>query len=136
MRLKDIALNNLRRRKTKAAFIFVGLLIGVTAVVAFMSLVDALTRDINHKLEKYGANILVVPKTENLSLTYGGLSLGGISFEMQEILQIDLLKVRGIKNAANVAAIGPMVLGALNDNGRDVLLAGVDFEVSHFLRPW
>lgn len=136
MNLTDISLSNLRRRKAKAAFILVGLLVGVTAVVAFLSLVDALTRDINEKLEKYGANIMIVPKTENLSLTYGGLSIGGISFEMQEILQEDLQKIKGIKNAANVAAVGPMVLGPLKVGERNVLLAGVDFEAIRFLRPW
>jgi putative ABC transport system permease protein len=136
MRLIDISLSNLRRRKAKASFILVGLLIGVSAVVAFVSLVEALTRDINHKLEKYGANIMIVPKTENLSLTYGGLSLGGISFEMREILQDDLRKIQTIKNAANVAAVGPMVLGAIKVNTQSVLLAGVDFEVSRYLRPW
>ena len=136
MKLRDISLAHLRRRKAKAVFIFVGLLVGVSSVVAFMSLVDALTRDINHKLEKYGANILIVPKTENLSLTYGGLSLGGISFEMQEIMQKDLEGIASIKNAANVAAVGPMVLGAVKVNDRNVLLAGMDFSVSHFLRPW
>jgi putative ABC transport system permease protein len=136
MKLIDISLSNLRRRKAKASFILMGLLIGVSAVVAFVSLVDALTRDINHKLEKYGANIMIVPKTQNLSLTYGGLSLGGISFEMQEILQEDLKNIRSIKNAANLAAIGPMVLGAVKVDGRNVLLAGVDFKVSRYLRPW
>jgi len=136
MKLIDISLSNLRRRKGKASFILVGLLIGVSAVVAFISLVDALTRDINHKLEKYGANIMIVPKTENLALNYGGLSLGGISFEMQEIRQEDLKRIRSIKNAANVAAVGPMVLGAIKVAGRNVLLAGVDFDVSYSLRPW
>jgi len=136
MNLTDISLSNLRRRKAKAAFILVGLLVGVTAVVAFLSLVDALTRDINEKLEKYGANIMIVPKTENLSLTYGGLSIGGISFEMQEILQEDLQKIKNIENAANVAAVGPMVLGPLKIGQRNVLLAGVDFEAIRILRPW
>ncbi len=136
MKLIDISLSNLRRRKAKACFILVGLLIGVSAVVGFISLVDALTRDINHKLEKYGANIMIVPKTENLALSYGGLSLGGISFELQEIHQDELKRIHSIKNAANVAAVGPMVLGAIKVVGRNVLLAGVDFQVSHFLRPW
>jgi putative ABC transport system permease protein len=136
MTLKDIALRNLRRRKTKAAFILVGLLVGVSSVVAFLSLVEALTQDINHKLEEYGANILIVPRTENLSLTYGGLSLGGVSFDMQEIRQEELDKVRSIKNAANVAAVGPMVLGAAEVNGRRVMLAGMDFKVYQYLRPW
>ena len=136
MRLIDISLANLKRRKAKASFILIGLLVGVAAVVAFMSLVDTLTRDINHKLEKYGANIMILPKTENLSLTYGGMAVGGISFEMREILQEDLHKIKEIKNAANVAAVGPMVLGSLKVADRNVLLAGVDFEVSHILRPW
>jgi len=136
MTLKNIALSNLRRRKAKAGFIFLGLLIGVTAVVAFTSLINALTHDINHKLEKYGANILIVPETENLSLTYGGLSLGGISFEMKEIREESLQNLRNIKNAANVAAVGPMVLGAIRVDNRNILLAGMDFNVHRFLRPW
>jgi len=136
MTLKDIALKNLRRRKTKAGFILVGLLVGVSSVVAFLTLVEALTQDVNHKLEEYGANILIVPQTENLSLTYGGLSLGGVSFDMQEIRQGELDKIRSIKNAANVAAVGPMVLGAVEANGRRVMLAGMDFKVFQYLRPW
>jgi putative ABC transport system permease protein len=136
MRVKDIALRNLRRRKAKAAFVLLGLLIGVSAVVAFVSLIDALTQDIRHKLEKYGANILIVPKTENLSLTYGGLSLGGISFEMEEIYEADLKRVHSIKNARNVAAVGPVLLGAIEVSGRRALLAGVDFEKARILRPW
>jgi putative ABC transport system permease protein len=136
MTVKDIALRNLRRRKAKAAFVFLGLLIGVSAVIAFVSLIDALTQDIQHKLEQFGANILIVPKTENLSLTYGGLSLGGISFEMEEIYEADLKKVKSIKNARNVAALGPVLLGAIEVGGRRALLAGVDFEKTRILRPW
>ncbi|MCG6881542.1 MAG: ABC transporter permease, partial [Deltaproteobacteria bacterium] len=136
MKLIDISLGNLRRRKAKASFILIGLLVGVTAVVAFMSLVDTLTRDINHKLEKYGANIMVLPKTENLSLTYGGMAVGGISFEMREIREEDLGKIKEIKNAANVAAVGPMVLGTIKVLDKNVLLAGVDFKQTYILRPW
>ncbi len=136
MTLRDIALHNLKRRKSKAAFILLGLAIGVSSVVAFLTLVDALTTDINHKLEQYGANILVVPKTENLSLSYGGLSLGGVMFEMEEIQQSELRKIRTIKNAANVAAVGPMVLGGVEAGGRKVMLAGMDFGEYQALRPW
>jgi putative ABC transport system permease protein len=136
MKLRDIALCNLKRRKAKATFVMLGLVIGVTAVVAFISLVEALTNDINHKLEKYGANILIVPKTENLALNYGGLSVGGVSFEMREIRQEELERLRSIKNAENVAAVGPMVLGPVRIQDRDVLLAGMEMSVSSLLRPW
>ena len=122
MTLKDIVLRNLRRRKAKAGFVLAGLLIAVSTAVALLGLIEAMNRDIQKKLEEYGANILILPKTENLSLTYGGLSLGGVSFEMQEIRQADLVRVKAIKNAANVAAMGPMVLGALEVKERKDLL--------------
>ena len=136
MTLKDIALKNLKRRKAKAAFVFIGLLIAVSSVVAFITLIEALTHDINTKLEQYGANILIVPKTENLSLNYGGMTIGGVMYEMQEIQQKELRKIRTIRNSANVAAVGPMVLGAVDVNGKKVLLAGMDFGEIPMLRPW
>ena len=136
MTLKDIALRNIRRRKAKAGFVLAGLLIAVSTAVALLGLIEAMNRDIQQKLEEYGANILILPRTENLSLTYGGLSLGGVSFEMQEIHQADLVRVKAIKNSANVAAMGPTVLGAIQVKGRKVLLAGVDFQATKVLKPW
>ena len=136
MTLKHIAISNLWRRKGRAIFVLAGLLIGVSTVVGLISLVQAMKNDINHKLEMYGANILIVPKTENLSLTYGGMSLSGVSFDMQEIRQEELEKIKTIKNAANVAAVGPMVLGPVTVEGHRMLMAGVDFSAAQILRPW
>jgi putative ABC transport system permease protein len=136
MTLKEIAYRNLMRRKSKAAFILAGLVIGVATVVTVISLVESMTSDITDKLDKYGANILVVPKTENLTLTYGGLSLGGVSFEMEEIHEKQLAQIGTIKNAANVAAVGPMVLGVVQVQDKKVLMAGVDFKATRILKPW
>lgn len=136
MTLKNIALGNLKRRKGKAIFILIGLTVGVSSVITFLTLVKTLTEDITHKLDEYGANILIVPQTQNLSLTYGGLSLGGVLFEMEEIKQADLARIKSIKNAANIAAIGPLVLGVVEIADKKVLLAGMDFQASQYLRPW
>lgn len=136
MTLKQIAIQNLLRRKGKALLILVGLVLGIGTVVTVISFSDAVTGDINHKLEKYGANILVVPRTENLSLSYGGIQMGGISFDMQELRETDLAAVKHIKNYRNIAAMGPMALGAVRVNDRPVMLAGVDFEEARILKPW
>lgn len=136
MTLKTISIRNLLRRKQKAGFILAGLVIGVSTVVGIITFVEAMTNDINHNLEKYGANILIVPKTENLALSYGGLALGGVSFEMKEIQEIELARVKNIKNARNVAALGPLVLGAVNVASRNMLMAGVDFKAAEILKPW
>jgi len=136
MTLKLISLRNLMRRKGKAAFILAGLVIGVAAVVGIISFVEATTHDIAHKLEQYGANILIVPRTENLSLSYGGLSLGGVSFELEEIRESELARVSTIKNHRNIAAVGPMVLGVASVEGGRILMAGVDFKAAGILKPW
>jgi putative ABC transport system permease protein len=136
MTLKLISIRNLMRRKGKAAFILAGLVIGVATVVGIFTFVDATTHDIAHKLEQYGANILIVPKTENLSLSYGGLSLGGVSFDLEEIRESELVRLATIPNHRNIAAVGPMVLGVVSVESRRMLMAGVDFKAAEILKPW
>jgi putative ABC transport system permease protein len=136
MTLKTISIRNLLRRKGKAGFVLAGLVVGVSTVVGILSFVEAMTSDINHKLEQYGANILIVPRTENLALSYGGLTLGGVSFEMQEIQEQELTRVSTIKNSKNIAALGPLVLGVVHVGTHKALMAGVDFKAARILKPW
>jgi len=136
MRLTDISLKNLMRRKAKAGFIMAGLVIGVGAMVAVIGFVRTMTTAINHTMERYGANILILPKTDDLHLSYGGLDLGGVSLDVRPIRQADLQRLGSIKNAANIAATGPTLLGVVRANDRRVLLAGIDFTNVPILKPW
>ncbi len=136
MKLTDIAIKNLIRRKAKAGFIVAGLVVGVAAMVAVIGFVRTMTAEINHKMERYGANILVLPQTEALQLSYGGINLGGVSFDVEPIQQADLQRLGTIKNAANIAATGPTLLGVVEANGRRVLLAGIDLKSVQVLKPW
>lgn len=141
MNLWDIAWASLLRRKAKFGFVLTGLTVGVATVVALLTLTDSLTGEINSKLEKYGANILISPKTERLSLAYEGVNLGGVSFDLNQLRQSDLNKIKTIKNAANVAAVGPILLGVVHIGqegvgGRKALLAGIDFNQTRILKPW
>jgi putative ABC transport system permease protein len=136
MKLRHIAFKNIIRRKAKSGFVLAGLVVGVATVVGIISYVAAMTNDINRKLEKYGANILVMPKTDQLSLNYGGLSLGGVSFDMTELSEAGVNRIHEIKNARNLAAVGAVVLGAVEVDAKRVLLAGVDFKATPVLKPW
>ena len=64
MRLRTVALDNLRRRKSRAAFLVAGLLVGVGTVVTLLTLSAALTVEAQNNLETFGANILVAPRTD------------------------------------------------------------------------
>jgi len=136
MTLGQIALRNLLRRKGKSAFVLSGLVIAVATVVGVISLTETMTADINHKLEKFGANILVVPRSEQLSLSYGGITLGGVAFDITEIHMDEVARIQGIKNSRNIAALGPIVLGVVPVGDRKVLMAGIDFTAATILKPW
>ena len=92
MKLHKISINNLRRRKARAVFLVIGLMIGIASIVALYSTTQILEEDIIHKMEKFGANITIVPMSQELSINYAGLSLGGVSFDVKEISESDIKK--------------------------------------------
>jgi putative ABC transport system permease protein len=65
MRLKDISINNLRRRKGKVFFLILGLTIGITTVISLISISRLMNEDIANKLDEYGANILILPRSDD-----------------------------------------------------------------------
>jgi putative ABC transport system permease protein len=136
LKLIGIAIRNLQRRKARMAFLIIGLMVGVGTIVALHSLTSAMNADIQHKMEDYGANILLTPRSNDLSLSYGGISLGGVSVDTRELIQDDLARIYTIKNSRNIAAIAPKVLGAVEVSGEQVLFMGIDKNVEFHLKRW
>ena len=136
MKLRTVAFSNLRRRKSRAAFLVAGLLVGIGTVVALLTLSQALTVQAQNNLETYGANIIVAPRTDGLSLTYGGVTLGAVSTGAQDIEQADLARIATIANRRNIAIIAPELLGAVSVGGRQGLLMGVQPKNEFDLKKW
>jgi putative ABC transport system permease protein len=136
VKLRTVALDNLRRRKSRAAFLVAGLLIGIGTVVTLLTLSSALTVEAQNNLETFGANIIVAPKTDGLALSYGGVTLGGVSVGAREIREADLARIDTIKNRKNIAIVAPELLGAVTVEGRQGLLMGVRPKAEFELRKW
>ena len=136
MKLYNISLNNLKRRKGKMIFLVMGLVIGIATVVTLLSITESMSRDIEERLNQFGANIVMTPRNENLSLSYGGINVGGVNYKVREFDENKLPDIRKIKNSKNLGIIAPKVIGAVKINGRDVLLMGVDFEQEIALKTW
>lgn len=140
MRLTDIAWNNLRRRKGKVLLLVLGLTIGVTTVVALQAITQTMEADVATKLDEFGANILIVPRSDSLSLSYGGLTVSSAAYDVGELTAQDAERILAIRNAANVSVIAPKLLSAveLPAQGQDqlVLVAGVDFDAELRLKKW
>ena len=140
MRLIDIAWNNLHRRKGKVLLLVLGLTIGVTTVVALQAITQTMEADVATKLDEFGANILIVPRSDSLSLSYGGLTVSSAAYDVGELTAQDADHILTIPNAANISVIAPKLLSAveLSAQGQDrlVLVAGVDFDQELRLKKW
>ncbi len=136
MRISTIAWANLRRRKGRAAILVAGIAIGIATAVALLSLSRSIGEEIGQQLDQYGANIVVVPKSDQLALDYGGVALAGVSFDVQPLTDEDARRIRDIPYANRLAVVAPKLLGAGETGGRQVVVAGVDFESEFALKRW
>ncbi|MDA8412913.1 MAG: ABC transporter permease [Desulfobacteraceae bacterium] len=136
MKLHTISINNLKRRKAKMAFLTIGLMVGIATIVTLVTLTRSMSSDIERKMDEFGANILITPQSNGLAMNYGGISLGGITFDQREIQESDLAKIKTIQNHKNISAISPKVLGGITINNHDVLLVGVHFESELKMKQW
>ena len=136
MRISTLALANLKRRKAKAAFLAAGIAIGIGTVIALLSLSGTIRREIGTQLDQFGANIVVVPRSDTLALDYGGVSVSSVSFDAQQLSDQDVRRIGQIPYSNRLSAVAPKLLGTVEVQGRQVLLAGVDFPSELRLKRW
>lgn len=136
MRVSTIALANLKRRKGKALFLCVGIAIGIATVVALLTLNRSIQEEIGAQLDRYGANIVIVPQSNTLALDYGGISVTGVAFDVQQLKNEDAQRIRDIPYRQRISVIAPKLLSAVDIEGQQALLAGVDFDSELKLKRW
>ena len=136
MRISTIAWANLRRRKGRAALLVAGIATGIATAVALLGLSRSIGDEIGRQLDQYGANIVVVPKSDQLALDYGGVPVAGVAFDVQPLTDEDARRIRQIPYANRLAVVAPKLLGAADSSGRQVVVAGVDFESEFALKRW
>jgi|SRR5581483_3228198 len=136
MRISTLAFANLNRRKGKAIFLTLGIAIGVGTIVALLSLSNSIQEEIGTQLDRFGANIVIVPQSNSLALDYGGVSVPGVTFDAHQLTNEDVDRIRQIPYHKRLSVIAPKVLSAAQVEGQQVLVAGVDFKNELKLRQW
>ncbi len=117
-------------------FLVMGLLIGIATIVTLLAITESMSRDIEDRLDRFGANIVMLPESKNLDLSYGGITVGGVNYQAVEFEQSELAKIRTIKNSQNLGIVAPKILGSAKVNERDVLLMGADLQSELSLKTW
>ncbi len=136
MQLRDIAVNNLKIRKTKMFFLILGIVLGITTVVTLTSITLAMQEQLESNFEAMGMRVLVTPVSKSLSLSYNGVSVAsGTSYQSSTIPQ-DVAESLKEFRTQGVSVIAPKLVQpaeVMSDRG---LVAGVDFESEIKIKPY
>lgn len=137
MQLKDIAVNNLRRRKTKMIFMVFGMVFGIATIVTLFTLTSAMEAGMNKKFEDAGLKVAVTPKTNTVTFAVGGLTVAsGVAYDVKEIHESVIDEIKKIEDIDKVRVIAPKVLGTTEINNKKVLVAGIDFAAEQKVRSY
>lgn len=136
MNLSSIAVRNIKRRKGKTALLVIGLMLAIASLVSIVTLMTSFRGAMDKELGKYGFNILIFPKSSNLSLTYGGMDISGVSsFKATYLKPDDMRRMVSIKKDHQVT-ISPKFISGMTVEGKPALLVGITPKAEMSVKKW
>ncbi len=136
MRLSTIAFRNVRRHLSRSALLLLAITVSVGIVTSLFLVTRSAERDLADRTDEYGPNIVVVPRSKDLPLAYGGVELGNLTYDVQPLHMGDLAKIRNIKNKENINRVAPKLVEVGEVGGRRVLLVGVQWPEELGIKKW
>lgn len=147
MKLYQIVLKDITRRKKRMLYASLGVVIGVATIVAVLTIALAGETNIYGQLEKYGANLVVMPAISDIDVGLGGLSLGTLAVGENYISENELPRVRqiadgmirealNIEDEGDIATIAPRLYMNTEIKGTSVIIVGVDPQQERQLKTW
>jgi putative ABC transport system permease protein len=136
MDIRGLAWKNLRRRKSRAVFTGLGIFLGIGTFVALSTLTSRMESSIQDKLDRFGANILVAPRAEEVRLGFGDIALGGAQVARATLSADDRARIESIPMRDRLAQVVPYLLHAADASGKELVWMGVPSDRISRARPW
>src|SRR3990172_3228636 len=136
MRLSRIALGNVRRHPARTALLAVMILCVVAIVSTLFFVTRSADGDLANKVDEYGANITVVPQSDQLPLVYGGIRVGGLTYDVKPLSMDEVALIRTIKNSENINQVTPKLLQLTEIDGTRLTVVGVVWDEELPLKKW
>ncbi|PMP69439.1 MAG: ABC transporter permease [Calditerrivibrio nitroreducens] len=125
MNIFTIPLKNIRRKILRSCII---LFIFSVGVVSLYKVSKVVSQTLEEKLNKFGADIIINPKSESLTINYGSVNLGNILYDIKYLELPPLIdKIRNIKYKNNISVIAPKLVVVKEINGKKIGVVGVNF---------
>lgn len=139
MKLLNIAIFSIKRQKSRKFFLVVALSLGCAIVVSLFTFIGSQKNKIEEQFDEYGANIIVMPKSDNFLLTYGGINVSPITANLEMMSQDDIKKIMTIPENNLLRAVSPKIIEVITINKdikHNVLFLGVFFEEERKIKSW
>ncbi|HVL67643.1 MAG TPA: FtsX-like permease family protein [Vicinamibacterales bacterium] len=136
MQLRDIAWASLRRRPGRATFTVAVVAISVGTAIALLLLSRVMQAEVADELDRFGANIIITPKSQSIDLAYGGIAVAGLTVDVQQLRSADADAVWTIPARKNINAVAPRLVGASEVDGHRVVLIGVHQKEEAKVKSW
>ena len=125
--LGRLLIKSLWREKARTALIVLSVATASTLVSAFLNIAFTVTEEMAGELRSFGANIVVVPKSEPLEIVIGGLRFVSPG-ESAYLEEADLPRLKAIFWRHNIAAFAPFLSRVVEVEGEQALLVGTWFD--------
>lgn len=136
MNIRMLAWRNLFRRKSRAVFTGLGIFLGIGTLVALSTLTMQMEGAVRDKLDRFGANILIVPRADQFSLGFGDIALGGAQVAHARLTMADEQSIRSIGFSERIRSVVPFFLTASDASGKDAVWMGLPAKEIAVARPW
>jgi putative ABC transport system permease protein len=137
MNILTIASRNARRKWARTLLLLLVFTLGVVSIVALSFVSRVVGEGLEKKLVSYGANILISPKSEKLTVSYGGFALGDMLFDVAYLDEREVAgRIDSIGLRERVSVIAPKLVVMDRVGGAAVALVGVRFEQEKLLKGY
>lgn len=147
MKLYKIVIKDVIRRKRRVIYAALGVVIGIMTVVGILTISLAGEARIYNQLEKYGANLSIMPAISNMDMQLGDLSLGTVMVgenyisedklpEIRLIADSEIRNALDIKDEGNIATLAPKLYINTEVNGLSVRVVGIEPKEERNIKTW
>ena len=129
MNLFTIPFRNMLRKPTKTVLLLVVFSLGVISIVALYQVSLVVGVSLEQKLTAFGANIVVAPATEKLSVSYGGFHMGDMLYDVQDMSEVKTTQaIRTIELKDRISVVAPKLVTMVKIEDVAIALVGVRWD--------
>ncbi|MHA2247267.1 MAG: hypothetical protein ACXADY_20140, partial [Candidatus Hodarchaeales archaeon] len=120
-------------RKGKVIICMIAIIMGASIPSALLNVSLDINEKIGVEFRKFGANLLVVPKSDTINVGIGDISLSSVT-NQQHINETDIYKIKTINWSRNILGYAPFLYQVIsaetkaNSEEQQIVLTGTWFE--------